>query len=182
MKKVLLSAVAILAFGFANAQDDAKSTSSDMKFGVKAGYSSTNLTGDADGLDARGGFYIGGLVDFAVSEKFHVQPELMYSTEGAGEDAGIDYLRLPIMAKYYVMEGLSLQAGPEIAFKIATQEDFVDEATKSMDFGLGFGAGYELASGLMFDARYNLGLSNIADYDGGDIKNTGFQIGLGYRF
>ena len=39
MKKVLLSAVAILAFGFANAQDEAKSTSSDMKFGVKAGYS-----------------------------------------------------------------------------------------------------------------------------------------------
>jgi hypothetical protein len=181
MKKVLLSAVAILAFGFANAQDDAKSTSSDMKFGVKAGYSSTNFTGDADGGDARGGFYIGGLVDFTVSEKFHVQPELMYSTEGADE-AGVDYLRLPIMAKYYVAEGFSLQAGPEVAFKIAAEDDFVDEAVKSIDFGLGFGAGYELASGLMFDARYNLGLSNISDIDGFDFGNAGFQIGLGYRF
>lgn len=181
MKKVLLSAVAILAFGFANAQDDAKKGSSDMKFGVKAGYSSTNFTGDAD-TDPRGGFYIGGLVDFTVSEKFHVQPELMYSTEGASDDAGIDYLRLPIMAKYYVMEGLSLQAGPEIAFKIAAQEDLLDEATKSLDFGLGFGAGYELSNGLMFDARYNLGLANISDVDGFDFGNAGLQIGLGYRF
>jgi opacity protein-like surface antigen len=122
------------------------------------------------------------LVDFTVSEKFHVQPELMYSTEGASDDAGIDYLRLPIMAKYYVMEGLSLQAGPEIAFKIAAQEDLVDEATKSLDFGLGFGAGYELSNGLMFDARYNLGLANISDVDGFDFGNAGLQIGLGYRF
>ncbi len=180
MKKVLLSAVALLAFGFANAQDS-KGGSTDMKFGVKAGYSSTNFTGDADGGDARGGFYIGGLVDFAVSEKFHVQPKLMYSTEGADE-AGVDYLRIPVMAKYYVAEGFSLQAGPEIAFKIAAEDDITDEFTKSMDFGLGFGAGYELASGLMFDARYNLGLSNISDIDGADFGNAGIQIGLGYRF
>ena len=181
MKKVLFSAVALLAFGFANAQDS-KGGSTDMKFGVKAGYSSTNFTGDADGGDARGGFYIGGLVDFAVSEKFHVQPELMYSTEGAADDLGVDYLRIPVMAKYYVAEGFSLQAGPEIAFKIAAEDDITDEFTKSMDFGLGFGAGYELASGLMFDARYNLGLSNISDVDGVDFGNAGFQIGLGYRF
>lgn len=174
MKKVLFAAIAVMAFGVSNAQE--------MKFGVKAGYSSTNFTGDADGGDARGGFYVGGLVDFTVSEKFHVQPELMYSTEGASDDAGIDYLRLPIMAKYYVMEGLSLQAGPEIAFKIAAQEDLVDEATKSLDFGLGFGAGYELSNGLMFDARYNLGLANISDVDGFDFGNAGLQIGLGYRF
>lgn len=174
MKKIILSAIAVMAFGFANAQD--------IKFGVKAGLNNTNLTGDDVDADAKTSFYIGGLVDFTVSEKFHVQPELLYSNEGASDDAGISYLRLPVMAKFYVAEGFSLQAGPELAFKIGTEEDFVDEATKSLDFGLGLGAGYELTNGLFFDARYNLGLANIADYDGGDIKNTGFQVGLGYRF
>lgn len=180
MKKIILTMAAVFAVSFANAQDK-KGGSSDMKFGVKAGYLSSNFTGDFDGGDARSSFYIGGLVDFAVSEKFHVQPELLYSVEGADEDS-MTFLRLPIMAKYYVMEGLSLQAGPEIAFKIAAQEDLVDEATKSLDFGLGFGAGYELSNGLMFDARYNLGLANISDVDGFDFGNAGLQIGLGYRF
>lgn len=90
------------------------------------------------------------------------------------------------MAKYYIMEGLSLQAGPELAFKVGAEDDFTDEAIKSMDFGLGIGAGYELPMGLMFDVRYNLGLSNIAEEDvfgdGVEIKNTGIQLGLGYRF
>lgn len=174
----------VFAFGFtAQAQDDAKSSSSEgMKFGVKAGLNMTNFTGDFDS-DAKTSFYVGGLVDFTVSDKFHVQPEVLYSMEGADDDAGISYLRVPVMAKYYVAEGFNIQAGPELAFKVATEEDVLDDMTKSMDFGLGFGAGYEMSSGLMFDARYNLGLNNIYDGPGGfDMKNTGFQIGLGYRF
>lgn len=179
MKKIVLSALAIFAFGFANAQD-----SEGMKFGIKAGLNMSNLTGDADG-DGKTGFFVGGLVDFSVAENFHVQPELQYSSEGADE-AGISYLRIPIMAKYYVMEGLSLQAGPSIAFKIGAEDDFIDENTKSLDFGLGIGAGYELPMGVMFDVRYTLGLSDISDGEAADAgfetKTTMFQIGVGYRF
>jgi len=177
MKKIILTLAAVFAVTFANAQD--KGGSSDMKFGVKAGYTNSNFTGDVSGTEANGGFYIGGLVDFSVSEKFHVQPELLYSIEGA-KDLKVNYLRIPIMAKYYVAEGFSLQAGPEIAFK-AGGDDIIKDAVKSMDYGLGIGAGYELSSGLMFDARYNLGLNNISDV-GGSVKNVSFNIGLGYRF
>jgi hypothetical protein len=173
MKKIILSAIAVMAFGFANAQG--------VKFGVKGGLNNTNWTKDAD-TDAKTSFYIGGLVDLSVSEKFHIQPELLYSNEGADDDLGVSYLRVPVMAKYYVAEGFSLQAGPEVAFKIGTEEDEVDEFTKSIDFGLGFGAGYELTNGLFFDARYNLGLSNISDFDGVEFGNSGLQVGLGYRF
>jgi hypothetical protein len=171
MKKVLFAAIAVMAFGASNAQD--------MKFGVKAGLNNTNFTGDLD-TDPQTSFYFGGLVDFTMSDKFHIQPELMYSGEGA-DDAAVSYLRLPVMAKYYVMEGFSLQVGPELAFKMGA-DDIVDDAIKSMDFGLGFGAGYELETGLFFDARYNYGMSNIYDGDGGEIGNTGIQFGLGYRF
>ena len=179
MKKIILTVAAVFALSFANAQD--KGGSSEMKFGVKAGYLSSNINSDLD-TDPRSSFYIGGLVDFAVSEKFHVQPELLYSMEGTGDDGGkLDYLRIPIMAKYYVADGLNIQAGPSIGF-VAGGDDLAKEVTTSTDFGLGFGAGYELSSGLFFDARYNLGLSNISDVDGFDAKTTSLNIGLGYRF
>jgi hypothetical protein len=44
------------------------------------------------------------------------------------------------------------------------------------------GAGYELETGLFFDARYNYGLANISDFDLVDFGNKGLQLGLGYRF
>lgn len=173
MKKFLFITILCLGFVSGNAQR--------FKPGLKAGLNNTNLTGDAN-TDAKIGFYVGGLVDFLISDKFHVQPELMYSSEGADDDAGISYLRLPIMGKYYINENFNLQAGPEIAFKVGTEEEVIDEATTSTDFALGLGAAYELETGLFFDARYNLGLGNISDVDGLDFGNTGFQIGLGYRF
>ncbi len=172
MKKIILTIAAVFAFGAAGAQE--------MKFGVKAGLNNSNFTGDAD-TDAATSFYVGGLVDFTVSEKFHVQPELLYSVEGA-DKASVSYLRVPVMAKYYVMEGLSLQAGPEFAFKIGAEDDLTDDLVKSLDYGLGIGAGYELTSGLFFDARYNLGLANISESDLVDIGTSSIQIGLGYRF
>ena len=74
-----------------------------------------------------------------------------------------------------------MQAGPEVAFK-AGGDDSIKDSVKSVDFGLGIGAGYELSSGLMFDARYNLGLNNIDNSGSGTVKNVSFNIGLGYRF
>lgn len=175
MKKLILTVAAVFAFGAANAQD-----SEGAKFGVKAGVNFSNFTGDVES-DGGTGFYVGGLVDLAISEAFHIQPEVLYSIEGA-KDASLSFIRIPVMAKYYVMEGFNLQAGPQIAFKVAAEDDFTDEATKSMDFGIGIGAGYEMPMGLMFDIRYNLGLADISEVDGAEIKTTCFQVGLGYRF
>lgn len=176
MKNIILSAVALFAFGWASAQ-----SADTMKFGVKGGANFTNFTGDFDNADGRTGFYVGALVDFALADNFHLQPEVLYSAEGA-KDAKLDYIRIPVMFKYYIMEGLNLQAGPEVAFKVAAENDLFDAATKSVDFGLGIGGGYDLTNGLFFDIRYNLGLSNISENDTIDFKNTGLQAGLGFRF
>ncbi len=180
MKKLILSA-AILLSAFASAQSDV------TKFGIKAGVQFTNFTGDGE-WKGNTGFYVGGLADVPISGNFHIQPELLVSKEGATGDTefndvdfSITYLRIPLMFKYYVAEGFNLQAGPQIAFKIGTAEDGVDEALKSTDVGLGAGLGYELPIGLMFDLRYNLGLTSINESEG-DLKNSGVMLGLGYRF
>jgi opacity protein-like surface antigen len=199
MKKVILTAAAVFAFGFANAQD--------VKFGVKGGLNVATLTGDIDNASSKVGFHVGGFAEIKVSDKFAVQPELLFSTQGAKreflDDFGdgdvkveqkinLSYVNIPVMAKFYVADGFSLEAGPQIGFLTSAkykfeaegeseEEDAKDELN-SVDFGLNFGAGYNLTENLSAGLRYNLGLSNIAKDSDGKSKNSVFSVSLGYKF
>jgi opacity protein-like surface antigen len=199
MKKVLLT-IAMVAAGFtANAQD--------VKFGVKAGMNFASLNGNKEVTstfkDSRTSFHIGAMAEISISEKFSFQPELLYSVQGAsansfqGTEADVtfklDYITMPLMAKYYVSEGFSLEAGPQLAFNTTSKikaeangqeatEDMKDE-TNGFDLGLNFGLGYKLENGLNFSTRYNLGLSDIVkDNEGDAVKNGVFQVSVGYFF
>ncbi len=180
MRKITLTIAAVFAVALAQAQKE-NVTTKEIVFGVKAGYANTNFGGDAN-TDAASNFYVGGLVDFHITPKFHIQPELLYSMEGSDEDEyNLDFIRIPIMGKFFIGEGFNLQVGPEFAF--VAGGGAIKDVSKSLDFGLGFGAAYEMNSGLMFDARYNFGLADINDSGTSDkITTTSFQIGLGYRF
>ena len=192
MKKSFLI-IAIIVFGLTNLN------AQEVKFGAKTGLNLASITGDeTDGIESRTAFHVGAVAEISVSDKFSVQPELLYSAQGAKDsfegidvDAKIDYLNLPIMAKYYVAEGFSLELGPQVGFLLSAKAegggesiDFKDE-TKGIDFGANFGVGYKLESGLNFGARYNLGLSNINDgEDSDDFKNQNsvIQLSVGYFF
>jgi opacity protein-like surface antigen len=50
----------------------------------------------------------------------------------------------------------------------------------SFDFGLNLGFGYNINSNLFAQARYNYGITTVAENP--DIKNSVFQISLGYKF
>ena len=190
MKKLLLI-ITVFAFAFnANAQEG-------INFGVKAGVNFATITGDdVDDVKSRTSFHFGVFTEISISDKFSVQPELLYSSQGAksdnsGDELKLDYLNLPIMAKFYVAEGFSLEAGPQVGFLMSAKfdvdggsEDIKDE-TSDIDFGLNFGLGFQMETGLSFGARYKLGLSNILDFEGSDdFKNQNgvFQISVGYMF
>jgi len=180
------------------------SVNAQTSFGLKGGLNLASITGDdVDELDGRTSFHFGGVVEIEISEKFSFQPELVYSAQGASESYDeegfdiettimLDYLNIPLMAKYYVTDGLSLELGPQIGFLLSSKfevefdgdsesEDIED--LSSVDFGLNLGLGYKFDSGLNFGARYNLGLSNLDDTDSDEsIKNGVFQVSLGYFF
>lgn len=202
MKKIILTVAAVFAFGFANAQE--------TKFGVKGGLNVANISGDIEDNSSKVGFHVGGFVEIKVSDKFSVQPELLFSTQGTKlEESGtnysyesnlnLSYLNIPVMAKYYVAEGFSLEAGPQIGFLTTAKSDFTDTESgitvsgdedvkdefESIDFGFNFGAGYDFTENLSAGLRYNLGLSNIAKTDSGDdfkLSNNVFSVSLGYKF
>ncbi len=220
MKKVILSAMAICSFAFTtNAQ-----ILDNITFGAKAGLNLANVSGDVKYNDMKAGFHIGAVAEMMINDKFAVQGELLYSTQGfktESTDSGIgwsekeesntklNYLAIPIMAKYYVTDKISLLAGPQISFltgaeientytivdvdpndpfdySIQSRSENLDikEFTNSIDFGLNFGAEYKMENGLNFSLRYNLGLSNIIDVSGlpDEINNRVLQFSVGYFF
>jgi opacity protein-like surface antigen len=180
MKKLIISLVAVVAF-ISNAQAQG------ITFGVKAGanFSNLKINFDSEGASPDGAtsIFVGGLLDMGLTEKVHFQPEIQYSIEGA-KDGDITYFNVPLMLKYYLIEGLNMQAGPQLGLVVDAEGG--TEGLKSSNFAFNFGAAYEVVRGFFVDARYNLGLSNIAeeDPDFGDftVKTKGFQLGVGYRF
>ncbi len=215
MKKITLS---ILAFGAfiltAQAQiPEVKNESKDIRFGVKAGLNLANITNAEEGK-VRPNFHIGGVVEFTINDKFSIQPELIYSRQGSKATMDIfemgtnisadavmklDYINIPVMAKYYLAEGFSIQVGPQVGFLVGSEMDVevsamgmtvktsenIKEEVNSVDFGVNFGLGYELPIGVFFDARYNLGITKVNSESFEDMKNSQnsvFQLSVGYKF
>jgi hypothetical protein len=187
MRKSIFAVIVCLTLSIGNAQD--------ITFGVKAGVNlaNTHASGSEENLDGITSFHFGCTVEFSISETFSIQPELLYSAQGSVDEdyvLNLNYINLPIIAKFYVSEGLSLEAGPQIGFLVKAEVEFDDlsvdikDEFKSIDFGFNFGTAYKLESGLNFAARYTLGLSNIIDDNDLDtkVKNGVFQLSVGYTF
>ena len=201
MKKLFLTAAAVFAFSFANAQD--------VKYGAKAGLNISSMTGDGtEDVSSKIGFQVGGFAEIKISDKFAIQPELLYSAQGAKaklSEEGVSikatqklaYLNIPVMAKYYVTEGFSLEAGPQLGFLLSAEqeatvsfegESVTDSADNkedfnSIDFGFNLGAGYDVTENINLGVRYSIGLSNIVK-DSEDFKqnNSNIAIAVGYKF
>lgn len=207
MKKTILTALAVFAFGFTNAQE--------VKFGVKAGLNFSNWTGDTEGVDLKSkvGLNAGAFAEIKFSEIFSLQPEVLFSSQGTKVDNfetnidGVDYtgdvkfnlsyINIPVMFKYYVDEKFNVEAGPQIGFlasaKTATKlegysqtvNEDVKDSFESVDFGLNLGLGYDFTDHCFAVVRYNLGLSNIAKTEAEDdskINNSVLSFFIGYKF
>lgn len=201
MKKILLlTTFMILSVTGVQAQD--------VSFGIKGGVNFSNFSGDdADMLetDGRTGFHLGLIAEIMFTENLGVQPEVLYSSQGAKSDFQmddeffgslsidefkLDYISIPVLLKYYFIEGLSLEVGPQFSFVansevegsvdgVSSTEDFDDE-TESFDFGGALGLGYELPIGLLFQGRYVMGFNDV--YTDSDFRNSVFQLSVGFKF
>lgn len=185
MKKLLLYAViAVFAMNYGNAQE--------VKFGAKAGVNFASLSGDdVDNIDGRTSFHVGGVANISISEKFAIQPELVYSSQGfTMSESGIDvtgkldYINLPILADFSIADGFSIQAGPQIGFNITDKMEAEGQSesldAESIDLGAAFGVQYKMETGLFFQARYALGFSDVVENT--DAKNNVISLSVGYFF
>lgn len=193
MRKIIFSAIAFMAIVFANAQGTGS------RFGIKGGVNFPNSSGDFHENETLIGYQVGIFSEIKTDEKFGIQPELLYSTHGVknkfekdgiayNNDVKLRYLNLPISAKYFVTQGLTVQAGPQIGFLMKAEENGINitDHVKTIDLGLNFGIGYNFLEVCSVDLRYNLGLSNAVDFHVGDdnykIKNSLFSLAVGCKF
>ncbi|HEY3403327.1 MAG TPA: porin family protein [Ohtaekwangia sp.] len=170
--------------------------------GAKVGLNLANFSGDdADGSDIRPSVHIGAYLNHPISETFSFQPELLYNSVGAKEsiddpDIGeldatmkLSYLSMPLMF-IYSTGSINFQAGPQLGFlvgakaKIEAMGESVEVDVKSefkdIDLGLNFGLGGNFGKANLA-LRYYLGLSNIADAEDADLKNSVISLSLGVR-
>lgn len=186
MKKLLFVFAAVAIVAVAQAQGT-------PKFGLKAGLNLSSFGGDdADGYKSKIGFNGGGLVNIPVSSTFSIQPEVLFSLEGAkAEDdddlkLNLSYINIPVLAQYNNPSGFYAELGPQIGFLMAAKTDpgdvDVKDSFKSINFSVALGAGFKTKSGFGVGARYAFGLANIVDYDDVDVKLSNLSIGVFYMF
>lgn len=186
MKKLgLLAITAVMAFAV-NAQN--------ISLGLKAGFNLATLD-NKQSVDFNNRLsYHGGLfVNVPIGSQIAVQPEVVYSSQGAKytvadleHDLSINYINIPIMVQAKVGRGFYAEAGPQLGLLTSVKDKTndietgfftSDDFTKS-DISLGVGLGYRGSSGFGLNARYNLGLTDINDGRSNTLKNNVLQIGL----
>lgn len=190
MKKISVFAFALFLGSALFAQD--------AKFGLKAGLNVSTQTNNQSGdKGSRLGLHAGGLAHIHLAPQWALQPEVLYSSQGAkytvtgGEvDLALDYINIPLQVQYMFDNGFRVQTGPQVGF-LANVKDkmngnetdfFSSDDFKSIDFSWTVGLGYLTYSGFGVDGRYNFGISNINDAGTATIRNNVFQVGLFYLF
>ena len=199
MKKLIMLAVAAM---FATVNVNAQ-TAGEMYIKPMVGGTLSTLTGDTEGAKMRFGFVGGAEFGYNISNQFAVTAGLLASMQGASykdtnytKDASttLTYLNVPILANYYLAPGLAIKAGIQPGFLLSakskgtelegTQWVKYDESgtsgLKKVDISIPLGLSYEFDD-IVIDARYNLGLTKINDYDLGKVKNGVIMLTVGYK-
>jgi len=186
MKKIILAALLFIA---ASTTSEAQL----VKFGVKAGVNFANQTGDASfegiELDKEGitSYHAGLVAEIKLLDRFAIQPELLYSTQGATYKNAVDefknelgYLSIPVMAKFYLTDSFSLEVGPQASFLLSEKNDFDVENGETFEFGVNAGLGFKITENFFVQGRYGLGLTEASK--DADVKNSTVQLSVGFLF
>lgn len=200
MKRIIVSCFVTLALlGSVQAQETKKEDNSKLLLGIKAGFNRSILTNHDDFL-GKSGFHIGFVAEKFVTSNISLQTELMYSTLGANFTSTdfipnnfdgkvtLNYLSIPIMAKFYLYKGFNLQMGPQLSFALHTKSKFdgysyyENKNIEKTDFAVNFGLGYEFDNRVFIETRGIFGVTNVIKLEDDESKNFGVQFSIGYKF
>ncbi len=177
MKKIIFLFILFNTFNSLNAQV--------LKFGFKAGANFSDLKGDLE-TKTQLGYHFGVVSEIKLLQNLTLQPELLYSTQGAEVNSSIikkidySYVTVPALAKLYLIsDRLSLDIGPQFSFLI---DDNVKNTfkTNSFDFAAVGGLGLNFTKHVFAQARYVVGLTDTTK--DAEVKNKVIQVSLGFTF
>lgn len=212
MKKLVLGlAVTASSLAFAQTTKTTNSSSSDVRFGVKAGMNVSSLSNDEtlDDQKSKIGFNAGVFATIPVAASFNIQPEVIYSQYGSkanytvlgdkySSSTNLDYVTVPVMFQYNFVPNFYVEAGPEFGLMVSAKNKVKNESNgnssttdnykdnlNTFNFGIGLGAGYYFTDNIGITARYVAGITDVAKdrpSNSDAVKNNVFQVGLAYKF
>ena len=207
MKKLFFAAAVLMCSLTAFAQ------SKEGSFNIlpKAGINISTLS-NKDNAKVKVGFTAGAEAEYQLTKQLSLSAGALFSMQGAKSTTvfrevdnttkeirevdikntmEFDYINVPILANYYIIEGLAVKLGIQPGFNIVAKRkrtDGVDKVSENLknlgvdvrkvDFSIPIGISYEL-NDFVVDARFNLGLTEVADLV--KSKNRVFQITFGYQ-
>ena len=187
MIKYSITIIAVMLFNASFAQHG--------HFGIKGGLNLATLCGESDVYSNKTGFHLGMLYHIHISQHFAIQPELLYSMQGAKvknsifkNNLTLNYVNIPILAQYMFDNGFRLETGPQPGILVSAKQNYngtdlnIKDDLNSFDLSWAFGVGFITHKKWGIDARYNLGITKLPEAGGGDYKNGVFQLGLFYQF
>jgi len=203
---------------FVNAQE--------RNFGVLGGLNYANIRGDrAESINSswRLAYHFGIFSNFSLSDKIALEPRILFSSKGYDDEIDFDqlgfaesngstisqnrvnytsrnnYLSIPVLLKYKIIDKISLDLGPEIAFLLYSKDvitkvdregfyakgDVPDEGSGDffLDYGAMAGVIYYFTDDASIQLNYFHGLSNLHRKNPiGDSteNNSVFQLSIGY--
>lgn len=198
MKKLIFALLVTMAASQVSAQS--------VTFGPVIGFNSSKLTTNLPDIkeEAKANFLFG--VFLRMGKKLYLQPELLYTTKGGTlrtEDAGnpetnikLKQMQVPVLVGFRMINiglaNIRIMAGPAAGFitnKDIKASDLIQDPIQADDlkdvmWGMHLGAGVDVLF-MTLDVRYEIGLNNIYDPDGGpgqyDIKNNLWHVSLGFK-
>lgn len=197
MKKVVFAAIICLLFSeIGQAQ---------IRFGVRASGSMTNITDVHANSRSRGGFQVGALALIPITNNdiLFFQPEVNYSAQGEHDEHNrpdgrdkqkiyLSYINVPLHAKLYFTDAESeffVEGGPYLGFNIGHKTDDMGYPTEAddneytgFDFGATLGVGFSLNRQFEGSLRYSYGLVDQVKNDAVDGTNHTSILNLGISY
>jgi len=224
MKKIIMMAVAAFMATAANAQFEKGTWSLQPFLGV--GFSSITNTSDLPignnkTLDkkVKGVSVIGGEAEYQFAEKFSAAAGINYTSQGVAWDdyndgsvkykdinVSLGYIKIPLVANYYIFKGFAVKAGVQFGFLINSKINLHAEGKvnidgerdadiyasvdmkdqfKKFDFSIPVGVSYQFKVPITIDARYQIGLTRLNKNTADGVKNSKnsvFTLTVGYKF
>lgn len=158
-----------------------------LQIGAKVGLNYANFSGADIQTDAITSYHAGLIAEIKLLDKFAIQPELLYSTQGASYDnAGqefkneLGYISIPILAKIYLSKSFSLELGPQASFLLSEKNNFDANDANTFDFAVDAGLSFKITKNIFLQGRYVLGLTEVSS--NADAKNAVLQLSAGLIF
>ena len=196
MKKLLLLSVTLMSIGFANAQIKEKGT---IEITPKIGTSSFFENNEGNSTSNNAGVQFGVTADYYFNNRWSLRSGLIADKMGGKNYIGSDkyedklnYISIPINANWHFGStrkwNLNFGLSPSFLTKATIEYNGMSQKIpssyiESFQLGFTYGIGYKIGItekfGILIDAQFFNGLTNINKATDNRIVNAGYSFNLG---